>query len=127
MCRLLNNEISRSAVKNHLRLFTDEGEVKVKETREFLSLSMQQLADVFGLTLDQVRETRMSDKVKEKIKELAAALEFVAETFDGNATKTKFWIKTPNPNFGGSTPLNLIIHGKHQKVLNFILAARKNY
>ena len=123
----VNNPIAQSLFKNHLHLFTDKGDLKVQDTRRFMGLSLSQLAEAFQLSVDQVRGERMSSKVKEKLKELAGALEFVAETFGGDERKTKFWLKTPNPNFGGATPRDLIIRGRYQKVLQFILAAKRNY
>lgn len=34
--------------------------------------------------------------------------------------KAYFWMVTPNPNFGGSSPYNLILCGRSHKVLAFI-------
>ena len=56
---------------------------------------------------------------------MACALEFVAETFDGDRAKTLFWPNTGNPNFGGPDPKTLIISGRYHKVLKFILAAKE--
>lgn len=122
-----NNAISSSLLNNFLGLFTDKGEVKIEETRNFLNISKVELAKIFGLTPDQIREDRMATKTKERVAELAAALEFVAETFDGDKAKTTFWLNTPNPNFGGSTPKNLIVRGRYPKLLKFIIAAKQGY
>ena len=124
---MLENAISGSLNKNFLGLFTETGEVKVEETREFLKLSKIDLANAFGLTQDQIRDDRMATKTKERMAELATALEYVAETFDGDKTKTLFWLNTPNPNFGGSTPKNLILRGRYHKLLKFILASKQGY
>lgn len=124
---MLENAISNSLIKNFLGLFTETGEVKIEETREFLKLSKIELANAFSLTQDQIRDDRMATKTKERITELATALEFVAETFDGDKTKTLFWLNTPNPNFGGSTPKNLILRGRYHKLLKFILASKQGY
>ncbi len=124
---MLENAISNSIMKNFLGLFTETGEVKIEETREFLKLSKIELANAFGLSPDQIREGRMAAKTKERVTELATALEFVAETFDGDKAKTLFWLNTPNPNFGGSTPKNLILRGRFHKLLKFILASKQGY
>jgi len=124
---MLDNAISNSMMKNFLGLFTETGEVRVEETREFLKLSRIELANAFGLSPDQIREERMATKTRERVTELATALEFVAETFDGDKAKTLFWLNTPNPNFGGSTPKNLILRGRFHKLLKFILASKQGY
>ena len=119
------NSITDSSIKNHLGLFTDEGEADVDATATFLSLSRKELAEACGLSsAEQVRPGRMSEIAKQRVSELAAAMEFVADAFDGDKIKTTFWFKTPNPNFGGSSPKNLILKGRYKKVLAFILSAR---
>lgn len=122
---MIKNQISDSLLKNQLGLFSSTGEVDVDRTAEFMDISRSQLTEIFGLTVDQLRPDRMAPKTKDKIAELASALEFVADTFDGNVTRTKFWINTANLNFGGATPRDLILRGRHKKVLTFILSASK--
>ena len=124
---MIENAISNSLLHNFLGLFAESGEVSVEKTREFLNISKVELGKAFGLSKDQIREDRMATKTKERVADLAAALEFVAETFEGNKEKTIFWLNTPNPNFGGTTPKNLIIRGRYHKLLKFILAAKQGY
>ena len=69
----------------------------------------------------------IASKTKERLKELAGAIEFVAETFDGDVNKAKRWINSPNLNFGGSSPKNLILKGRINKVTKFIYAAKNGY
>ena len=124
---MYNNQISSSTLKNYLKLFDSFGDLDIDATAEFLEASRKELAEAFGYTAEQLRPTRLSGLAKERISKLAGALEFVAEVFDGNLEKTKFWIKTPNPNFGGASPRELIIRGRYHKVLQFILAARDEH
>jgi len=111
---------------NYLKFFDSQGEVQVGKVREFLSISRKEIASVFGVSESAIREDRIAPKTKERVKELAGALEFVAEAFKGDLNKTKFWINTPNPHFGGASPKILILHGRYHKVLKFILAARSS-
>jgi len=114
-------------MKNHLGLFNASGDPDVDATSTFLESSRKELAEAFGFTQEQLRPDRLSGLAKERVTQLAGALEFVAEVFDGDREKTKFWIKTPNPNFGGASPRDLIIRGRYRKVLQFILAARHEH
>ena len=117
------NMVVRSAMKNYLGLFNTEGNVDVEKTRNFMEVSREELADIFKLTPDQLRPSRMGKKTKDKLTELAGALEFVADSYEGDVVKTKFWVKTPNPHLGGSTPRELILRGRYKKVMQFILSA----
>jgi hypothetical protein len=121
---MATNQITESLPKNFLNLFDEEGNVKIQETQDFLEITRLELAELFGLTSDQLRPDRMGPKTKEKIAELAGALEFVAESFDGDTKKAKTWFKMPNLNFGGASPRELILRGKKNKVLQFILSSR---
>lgn len=109
---------------NYLKLFTNEGDIKVDTLSKFMEISRIDLAKMFGLTGDQLRPDRMGERTKEKLKELAGALEYVAETYGGDIQKAKFWIKTPNPHFGGATPRTLILRGRYKKVEQFIWEAK---
>ena len=124
---MIDNAISISLLNNFLGLFTKKGDVNVEATRKFLNISKKELAQAFALSPDQIRLDRIGKITKNRIKELAFALEVVAETFDGDKNKTQFWLNTPNPNLGGSSPKNLIINGRYHKVQKFILAAQKGY
>lgn len=124
---MIENAISGSLLTNFLGLFTDKGEVDVEAIRGFLNISKKELATAFGLSPDQIRINRIGELTKRRIHELASALEFVAETFDGDKKKTQFWLNTANPSFGGSSPKELIIRGRYLKVQRFILAAKQGY
>lgn len=52
--------------------------------------------------------------------DLAQAVEIILAHFDGDESKAMFWLTTPNPNFGGIAPSDLIKMGRGQKVYRFI-------
>ena len=125
---LLKGEKMRSpsqsfGIKNHLGIFDENGDPVVEKMTKFLSISRKELAESFGLSPEQVRPERMSETAKERIRELAGTLEFVAEIFHGETTKALFWVKTPNPHFGGVSPREMIIRGRQRKVQAFVLTA----
>lgn len=114
----------KSLPSNKLGLFSATGDVLVDETSVFLDLSKSELANSLGISVSQVRQERLTGKAKERLEQLASALEYVSDTFDHDQAKTLFWIKTPNMNFGGFSPRQLILRGKVKKVIEFILTAK---
>ena len=120
----MENHITESQIKNHLGLFDNEGNVKIKATQNFMEISRTQLAEIFRLSPDKIRPDRMGRRTQEKLTELAGALEFIAESYNGNKKKSKFWLKTPNPHLGGATPRELVLRGHYKKVIQFILSAK---
>jgi hypothetical protein len=111
--------------KNHLKLFRTNGDVDVEATKDFMEISLSELANAFGFTVDQIRPDRLSSLAQERIGQLAYVLDIVAELFGGDTEKTKFWVKTPNPNFGGASARELILRGRFRKVHQFVMAAFK--
>ncbi len=116
------NPLQEFSIKNHLGLFNEVGDPILNKVTDFLSVSRKELAEAFGLSVDQIRPDRMSDVAKQRVRELAGILEFVAEIFSGDKNKALFWIKTPNPHFGGVSPREMIIRGRQRKVQSFVLA-----
>lgn len=47
-------------------------------------------------------------------------LEMVTQMLGGDDAKAMIWLKTPNVDFGGSTPDDLIRNGRGHKVLNYL-------
>lgn len=123
----MENAISNSMMPNVLGFFTETGDLKIDEMSEFLEISRAELASAFNLTPDKIRPKRIAAKTKERLKELAGAIEFVAETFEGDINQAKSWINSPNLNFGGSSPKNLILKGRVNKVTRFIYSAKAGY
>ena len=115
--------LNLGSLPNLLKLFSPTGDVNIDETAKFMEISRNQLAEALGISNDQIRPERMSDKVKQRVAELAGSLEIVAVIFDGNVDKTKFWFKTPNPNLGNSAPRDLITRGRYKRVMDFIQEA----
>lgn len=121
---MVTNQITNSLPKNYLKLFDDNGDVLIEETQKFMEISRLELAELFSLSQDQLRPDRIRPRTKEKIAELAGALEFVAESFNGDTKKAKAWFKMPNLNFGGISPRELILRGKKNKVIQFISSSK---
>jgi hypothetical protein len=114
-------------IVNRLGLRNEVGEVKIDAVQALLGVSEKELAQVFEMTSDELAEYKVTAKNKGKIFEIASAIESVSETFNGDSDKIKFWFKTPNPNFGGSSPQQLIVNGRSQYVFKFILASKSGY
>lgn len=123
----MTTTIESSLLHNILGFFDTNGDVRLEKVQEFLDISRKEMAQIFGVSPDALRDERISKNTKERLGELAGALEFVAEIFKRDINKTKFWLKTPNPNFGGASPKQLIVNGRYQYVLKFILASKEGH
>jgi hypothetical protein len=116
------NIIAASMFSNHLKLFSSEGKAVPEKVAIFLDISLNKLAKAIGV--DTLRAERLGPIAEQRLQELASALELVAQSLDGNISKARFWINTPNLHLGGSVPKTLILLGKYRKVVDFVNAVR---
>ncbi len=110
--------------KDVLHLFDkSSGEPNYKRTIELLNFSKNDVAAAADVPQTTVRyDQRMSDDLKERIKEWAIAIGLVAEFF-GDEGKTLLWFSSPNPMLGGLRPRDMIKIGRFNKLHKFILNA----
>lgn len=120
---MLQNEISQSAMKNHLKLFSKTGAVNIKRTLELTGVSFEQALQIYGKKAFR-KKGEPTPLFQAYIRQLATTLEFVAETFEGDLEKTRFWWLTPNPSFGGLSPFDLYSKRRVRLVFDFVLKIR---
>lgn len=114
-------------IHNYLGLFDDKGEIDLQKACDFLEFSKKQLAESFGLKDSAIRTDRMSQGTKERLYDLATAMEKVAILMKGDTNKTRLWFKVPNPNLGGNSPRNLILLKRSGVLFDFINSAMNGY
>lgn len=130
MCNIISyvgvsveNTISSSLFKNCLGLLADDGSIELEEVSALLDISRGELVKVFDLSEGGVE----ADDNIEQLEELVVALDFIAESFEGDLVKTELWMNSSNRNFGGVSPRDLILKGKMKKVTKFVFALRAGY
>jgi hypothetical protein len=84
----------------------EDGSADINKMASFLDTKEQVLSSIV--------------KSSEDLLKLASSMDLVADFFEGDLKKTKLWFITDNFNFGGVSPLFLIIRGRCHKVYNFI-------
>lgn len=111
-------------MNNHLRLFSPDGAVDIERTCTFAGVTLEKALTIFESSSSK-KDARFPPKFMNRMKELATALEFVAETFDGNVANASFWWRSPNPEFGGLSPFDLFIRKRYKPVFKMILGERR--
>lgn len=120
---MTENAISRTGMKNRLKLFGPGGELRVEAVCECAEITLAEAYSIFKVKPALAGEP-LPPRLVARLRELAACLEFVAETFRGDKKKARFWWKTPNPAFGGLSPHELLLLRRYEKVFAFVLKAR---
>lgn len=109
---------------NFLGLF-GEGEPNLRKTAEFLKFRKDDVASATNVPVQTVRfDKRIPAEVRERLTEIAAICELVAQHFQGDIKKTELWFKVANPLLGNLSPRDQIRLGRYRKVLKFVQQAR---
>ena len=85
--------------------FWQSGLFQPQRVARFLGLSKGELALLAGVAPASVRFDNKAPRVlQERMMDLAATCALVAEAFAGNATMTKLWFMTSNPELNNLSP-----------------------
>ena len=104
--------------------FWQSGLFQPQRVARFLGLSKSELALLAGVAPTSVRFDAKAPRVlRERMMDLAATCTLVAEAFDGNATKTKLWFMTANPQLNNLSPCDLLRRGDRETLQRQVTAA----
>ncbi|MEZ4816337.1 MAG: antitoxin Xre/MbcA/ParS toxin-binding domain-containing protein [Parvularculaceae bacterium] len=119
----MKNKTEKPEPATPIKLITSTGDINIEATQDLLEFSSEQLAKAINIPESHRSLKECTDKQKESLKELATALEIIVAALNNDILKAKYWLKVPNPKFGGTSPRSLILKGQGQKVLQFVFSA----
>ncbi len=124
MSALSHDIFSNIPKKDYLSLLDKGDSPRASKVIEFVEFKKDDIAKATGVPFSSVRyDERMPQILKDRLREWANLFNLVAQFFEGDATKTALWFKTPNPMLGNISPRDMIRFGRYQKLLKFIVNA----
>ena len=110
---------------DHLNFWANHG-LDYSSVSDFLDLDKNELSKLGGISLKSVRlDNRIPHDLKERLEQIANICNLVAEFFEGDATKTALWFRTPNPMLGDLAPRDMIRYGRYKRLQKLVLQARE--
>lgn len=110
---------------DHLKFWANHG-LEYKNVSEFLELDTNDLSKLGRVSKRSVRfDERIPRDLKDRLEQIAAVCNLVAEFFDGDSRKTALWFKLPNPMLGDVSPRDMIRIGRFKRLYNFVIEARE--
>jgi len=104
--------------------FWQSGLFQPQRVARFLGLSKGELALLAGVAPASVRFDDKAPRVlRERMMDLATTCALVAEAFAGNATMTKLWFMTSNPQLENLSPCDLLRRGDREALQRQVMAA----
>jgi|HubBroStandDraft_2_1064218.scaffolds.fasta_scaffold135444_2 hypothetical protein len=104
--------------------FWQSGQFQPQRVARFLGMRKAELAQLAAVAPASVRFDGKAPRIlRERLMDIAATCELVAQAFDGNTTKTALWFKTPNPHLGNVSPCDLLRRGDREALQRHVLEA----
>ena len=104
--------------------FWQSGLFQPQRVARFLGLSKAELAQLAGIAPASVRfDGKAPRLLRERLMDLAATCELVAQAFDGNTAKTELWFMTSNPQLNHSSPCDLLRRGERESLHRLVVEA----
>lgn len=112
--------------ETRLSFLYKDGRLSPKELSRFLRLGRPDWANILNIEPCSIRyDSRMPDRLRDLMLQLANLCEQVAEVFDGDRHKVELWFRIDNLNLGGISPREMIRQGRHKKLAQLIAGARE--
>jgi hypothetical protein len=104
--------------------FWQSGLFQPQRVARFLGLSKTELAQLAGVAPASVRfDDKAPRLLRERMMDLAATCELVAQAFEGNVAKTELWFMTSNPQLNNSSPCDLLRRGERESLQRRVMEA----
>lgn len=104
--------------------FGVESSFQPKRVTEALGLKKVDVSRLAGVSVKSVRyDDAMPEQVRERLAEIAQAVNLVAHMFGGDGEKAVAWFKARNPMLGDVSPREMIRLGRYERLRKFIVNA----
>jgi Protein of unknown function (DUF2384) len=111
------------ATRDYLQ-FWQSGIFQPQRVARFLGLTKTDLAQLTGIAVASVRfDAKIPRMLRERLMDMAATCELVAQAFEGNTTKTALWLTSPNPQLSNASPRDLLRQGERDALQRLVIEA----
>lgn len=98
-----------------------------KRVAEFMELDANSISKIALVSKTSVRwDDKVPKQVVERLEEIGAVANMVAEFFNGDAHKTALWFRTKNPMLGDVSPRDMVRLGRYDRLRRFIISAMQD-
>ncbi|APP84452.1 hypothetical protein BI317_09955 [Xanthomonas hortorum pv. gardneri] len=114
----------RSVPQGDYLQFGEGDRFKAKKVAEFMHLDRNAVSKIASVSSASVRWDENAPKaVRERLEEIGAIANMVADIFGGDTAKTALWFRTKNPLLGDIAPKDMVRLGRHDRLRRFIVTA----
>jgi len=99
--------------------YDSEGYMDYKKLRMYLGLKVKDIAHIVGRSTRTLEKNPRSEKVQKELRKLGYTLELLKD-MTKNRSKTQLWLRAPNPEYAGLSPLEVISQGKVDSIIGYL-------
>ena len=108
------------------KFYDSEGYVDWIKLRKYLGLKVKNIAYIVGRTPRALEKNPRSEKVQKELRKLLYILELLKD-MTKNESDIQLWLRAPNPEYGGLSPLEIISQGKIDSVIGYLEDIKKGF
>lgn len=105
-------------------MYDSKGDVDYNKLRAILNIRVKTIAAAVGKTMRAIEKNPHSEAIQKKLRKIVFIISLLKEML-GTETEALIWIKSPNPEFGGISPMDAIVEGEVDAVIEYLLDIRK--
>jgi Asp-tRNA(Asn)/Glu-tRNA(Gln) amidotransferase C subunit len=95
-----------------------------KKVPALLGLKKEDVSRLAEVSKKSVRyDENIPERVRDRLEEIGATVNMVAQAFDGDVEKTVAWFKARNPMLGDVAPRDMIRLGRYERLRRYIINA----
>ena len=107
--------------------FGSGGSFNPKLVADFMDLDKATVSRLASVAKSSVRyDDHIPRAVLERLEEIGAVVNMVAEIFGGDREKTALWFRTKNPMLGDISPRDMVRLGRYDRLRRFIISAMQD-
>ena len=100
-------------------LYDMKGFIDYNKLRERIGIKAKALAHAIGKTSRALEKNPQSEKIQNEFKKLVYILVLLKEMLSSE-DEISIWLKAPNPDYDGLSPLDIITEGKSYSIISYL-------
>ena len=101
------------------KFYDSEGYVDCTKLRTYLGLKVKNIAHIVGRTTRVLEKNPRSEKVQKELRKIVY-MHVLLKDMTKNESEIQLWLRAPNPEYGGLSPLEVISQGKIDSIVDYL-------
>lgn len=100
-------------------MYDKQGFVSYRNIGKTLEIKVKNLASAIGITSRSLQKNPKSEKTQVTLRKIAYTYRTLKEML-GSEEKALKWLRAPNPDYNGTSPLEIISQGKVDAIIRYL-------